>query len=183
MMCKWIQAELDHALAKKGARKWQKSRYNKAICSSSLGKSDHRPRCEGDDLQPAFAMDHQRFGSTHGYVGVSGNGWLPSTMAIWIGLMLRPHDCLPAMPDSKQPQPQFRPQWPLHHWWPIKIDIPTQKKGATWTMVNLRGPPAAHLPMAPWPRPWGRWGYPWRTNSWKASSSLEKSARKDPSMM
>ena len=121
MMCKWIQAELDHALAKKGARKWQKSRYNKAICSSSLGKSDDRPRCEGDDLQPAFAMDHQRFGSTHGYVGVSGNGWLPSTMAIWIGLMLRPHDCLPAMPDSKQPQPQLGPQWPLHYWWPIGI--------------------------------------------------------------
>ena len=33
----------------------------------------------------------------------------------------------------------------------------------------------AHLPMAPWPRPWGRWGCQWRTNSWTASSSLEKS--------
>jgi hypothetical protein len=43
-------------------------------------------------------------------------------------------------------------------------------------LVNLPGKSGIahefHLPMAPWPRPWGRWGCQWRPNSWKVSSSL-----------
>jgi hypothetical protein len=28
--------------------------------------------------------------------------------------------------------------------------------------------------MAPWLRPWGRWGCQWKPNSWKASNSLAR---------
>ena len=40
--------------------------------------------------------------------------------------------------------------------------------------MHSTSPWAGHLPMAPWLRPWGRWGCQWKPNSWKASNSLAR---------
>ena len=40
--------------------------------------------------------------------------------------------------------------------------------------MHSTSPWEGHLPMAPWLRPWGRWGCQWKPNSWKASNSLAR---------